>query len=65
MIDTDALIKRLDLIEASASLILDEAAKIRKALQPSPVKKKEGLTDEQKARLIARMRAKEARQLRS
>jgi hypothetical protein len=53
--DNSKIIARLELLEASASIILQEAATIRKALQPVQVKKS-GLTDEQKAKLLAKKR---------
>lgn len=61
--DHQKLIARLELLEASASLIMQEAASIRKALQPVQTKKKEGLSDEQKAKLLAKRRANVARSM--
>lgn len=61
--DNTKLIARLELLEASASVIMQEAAKIRKELQPVQTKKKEGLSDEQKAKMIAGRKAHRARSI--
>lgn len=60
--DNSKILSRLELLEASATVILEEAAKLRKELQPAQ-QKQQGLTPEQKAKLLASMKAKEARQI--
>lgn len=58
MDNNQTLINRLELLEASASIILKEAARIKKALLPvsTGCKQNKGLSEEQAAKLLAKRR---------
>ena len=59
--DNEQIISKLGMLKASAYVILEEVAKLEKELQPVQPKKKAGLTDEQKAKLLAKRRKLQAR----